>query len=166
MCGRSEGETLLLRNVQLSKEEIVRRTTLMFVAMAVALVLGSGVGLAALVEGNNSANTLTGTNSADTIRAYGGNDLVWALSGRDRVYGGYGADQLYGNRYGDKIIGGKGTDHLYGGYGDDRLVGRDLNSSGIGQRDVLDCGPGYDTFVADFDDRVLANCEEGEISGF
>jgi Ca2+-binding RTX toxin-like protein len=166
MCGRSEGETLLLRNVQLSKEEIVRRTTLMFVAMAAALVLGSGVALAALVEGNNSANTLTGTNSADTIRAYGGNDLVWALSGRDRVYGGYGADQLYGNRYGDTIFGGYGQDRLYGGYGDDHIVSRDLNSSGIGQRDVVDCGPGYDTFAADFEDRVLGNCEEGSTSGF
>jgi trimeric autotransporter adhesin len=166
MCGRSEGETLLLRNVQLSKEEIVRRTTLMFVAMAAALVLGSGVALAALVEGNNSANTLTGTNSADTIRAYGGNDLVWALSGRDRVYGGYGADQLYGNRYGDTIFGGKGTDRLYGGYGNDHIVSRDLNSRGIGQRDVVDCGLGYDTFAADFEDRVLSNCEEGSVGGF
>jgi Ca2+-binding RTX toxin-like protein len=166
MCGRSEGETLLLRNVQLSKEEIVRRTTLMFVAMAAALVLGSGVALAALVEGNNSANTLTGTNSADTIRAYGGNDLVWALSGSDRVYGGYGADQLYGNRYGDTIFGGKGTDRLYGGYGNDHIVSRDLNSRGIGQRDVVDCGLGYDTFAADFEDRVLSNCEEGSVGGF
>jgi Ca2+-binding RTX toxin-like protein len=155
MCGRSEGETLLLRNVQLSKEEI-----------AAALVLGSGVALAALVEGNNSANTLTGTNSADTIRAYGGNDLVWALSGRDRVYGGYGADQLYGNRYGDTIFGGKGTDRLYGGYGNDHIVSRDLNSRGIGQRDVVDCGLGYDTFAADFEDRVLSNCEEGSVGGF
>jgi len=166
MCGRSEGETLLSGNVQLSKEEIVRRTTLMFVAMAAALVLGSGVALAALVEGNNSANTLTGTNSADTIRANGGNDLVWALSGRDQVYGGYGADQLYGNRYGDTIFGGKGTDRLYGGYGNDHIVSQDLNSRGIGQRDVVDCGLGYDTFAADFEDRVLSNCEEGSVGGF
>ena len=144
----------------------MRRTTLMFVAMAVALVLGSGVALAALVEGNDRDNALTGTNYADTIRAYGGEDLVWALSGRDHIYGGYGSDHLYGNGYGDTIFGGKGTDRLYGGYGDDHLVSRDLNSRGIGQRDVVDCGPGYDTFAADFDDRVLANCEEGSVGGF
>ncbi len=137
----------------------------MFVAMAVALVLGSGVALAALVEGNNRDNQLTGTNHADTIRAYGGNDVAWALSGRDHIYGGYGSDHLYGNAYGDTISGGKGTDRLYGGYGDDHLISRDLNSRGIGQRDVVDCGPGYDTFAADFDDRVLANCEEGSVVG-
>ena len=140
--------------------------SLLLVAIVVGLVLGSGIALAALVEGNNSANTLTGTNSADTIRAFGGNDLVQALSGRDQIYGGYGADELYGNRYGDRIFGGKGTDRLYGGYGDDHIVSRDLNSRGIGQRDVVDCGPGFDTFAADFDDRVLGNCEEGSVSGF
>jgi Ca2+-binding RTX toxin-like protein len=165
MYCRSGSETLLLRNVQLSKEEIVRRTALMFLAMAVALVLGSGVALAALVEGNNRDNQLTGTDYADTIRAYGGEDVVWALSGRDQVYGGSGADQLYGNGYGDTIFGGKGTDRLYGGYGDDHIVSRDLNSRGIGQRDVVDCGPGYDTFAADYDDVVRSNCEEGSVVG-
>ena len=145
----------------------VRRAgILLFAAMAVALLLGSGTALAALVEGNSGDNTLTGTNQADTIHAYGGNDAVWGLSGRDEIRGGYGADTLYGNRYGDTIIGGKGQDRLYGGYGDDHLISRDLNSSGIGMRDVLDCGPGYDTFAADYEDRVLDNCEEGEVSGF
>ena len=142
------------------------RAILLMTAMVAALVLGSGVALAALVEGNNRDNQLTGTNYADTIRAYGGEDVVWALSGRDRIEGGYGADYLYGNRYGDTIFGGTGQDRLHGGYGDDHLVGRDLNSRGIGQRDVLDCGPGHDTFAADYEDRVLDNCEEGSVSGF
>src|SRR5918997_1732622 len=166
MYCRSGSETLLLRNVQSIKEEIVRRTALTFVAMVVALVLGSGVALAALVEGNDRDNALTGTSYADTIRAYGGSDLVQALSGRDRIYGGYGSDHLYGNAYGDAVYGGRGTDRLYGGYGDDHLVSRDLNSRGIGQRDVLDCGPGHDTFAADHEDRVLNTCEEGVVSGF
>jgi len=144
---------------------LTRAGTLLLVAMVAGLVLGSGVALAALVEGNNGDNTLRGTPKADTIHAYAGNDVVWALSGRDEIHGGHNADTLYGNRHGDEIIGGNGTDRLYGGYGADRLVGRDLNSSGIGQRDVLDCGPGHDTFVADFDDRVLDNCEEGVVVG-
>ena len=134
-------------------------------AVAVALVLGSGVALAALVEGNDRDNQLTGTNHADTIRAYAGEDLVWGLSGRDQIYGGYGSDQLFGNRYGDTIVGGTGTDRLYGGYGDDHILSRDLNSRGIGQRDVVDCGAGYDTFAADLEDRVLGNCEEGSVVG-
>ena len=136
-------------------------TTLMLL-----VALSAGAAFAALVQGNNADNTLTGTNRADTIHAYGGKDLVRALSGRDEVRGGSNADHLYGNRYGDAIFGGKGQDSLYGGKGDDRLVGRDLNNSGIGQRDVLDCGPGYDTFAADYEDRVLDNCEEGVVSGF
>ena len=144
----------------------MRKLTLLFAAMVAALVLGSGVALAALVEGDNADNNLTGTPMADTIRAFGGEDVVYALEGPDRIYGGYGADHLYGNRGADRVFGGRGEDRLYGGYGDDHIVGRDLNSSGIGQRDVLDCGPGYDTFEADFDDRVLANCEEGSVGGF
>jgi Ca2+-binding RTX toxin-like protein len=153
MCGRSGGETLLskkcsVENVQLSKEEIVRKTTLMFVAMVAALMLGSGVALAAVVEGNDRDNRLTGTSGADTIRAYGGDDLVRSLGGPDRIYGG------------------KGNDRLYGGYGNDYLRTIDLDARGIGQRDVVDCGPGYDTFDADFEDRVLSNCEEGSVGGF
>jgi Ca2+-binding RTX toxin-like protein len=144
----------------------MQRMTLLFTAVAVVLLLGSGTALAALVEGDNRDNTLTGTPMSDIIRAYGGEDLVNALEGRDEVRGGYGADTLYGNRYGDTIFGGYSTDRLYGGYGDDHLVSRDLNSSGIGQRDLVDCGPGYDTFAADYEDRVLDNCEEGSVGGF
>ena len=143
----------------------MRRMTLLFSAMAVALMLASGTALAALVEGDNRDNGLIGTPRADIIHAYGGEDLVSALEGRDELHGGYGADTLYGNRYGDTIFGGYGQDRLYGGYGDDHLVSRDLNSSGIGMRDVVDCGPGYDTFAADYEDRVLGNCEEGSVGG-
>ena len=144
----------------------MRRIMTIAATLMVIVALSAGAAFAALVEGNSGDNTLRGTNYADTVHAYGGEDVVWALSGRDEVHGGYGADTLYGNRYGDTIFGGYGEDHLYGGYGDDHLVSRDLNSSGIGQRDVVDCGSGYDTFAADFGDRVLANCEEGEASGF
>ena len=143
-----------------------RKMMVLPVAVVLLLVaLCAGAAFATLVEGNNRDNTLTGTPNADTIRAFGGDDVVWALSGRDEVYGGSGADRLHGNRYGDKIVGGRGTDRLDGGYGNDHLVSRDLNSSGIGQRDVVDCGPGYDTFAADFDDVILANCEEESVSG-
>ena len=139
--------------------------TLLFAAMAMVLLLSSGVALAAHVKGNNADNTLKGTNHPDSIYAFAGDDLVYALMGADRLYGGYGADNLYGNRGGDHIFGGRGTDHLYGGYGDDHIVSQDLDSSGIGMRDVVDCGPGHDTFAADFEDRVLDNCEEGSEGG-
>src|SRR5918997_2244554 len=144
----------------------MRRITTIATTLMLLVALSAGAAFAALVEGNNGDNTLTGTDRTDTIHAYGGEDVVWALSGRDEVHGGSNADDLYGNRYGDTIYGGTGQDRLHGGYGDDHLVGKDLNSSGIGQRDVLDCGTGYDTFAADYEDRVLDNCEEGVVSGF
>jgi Ca2+-binding RTX toxin-like protein len=125
-----------------------RAASLAFLVLAVALVLGGGLAVAATRTGTNGGETLFGTPYADTIHAYGGDDLVHALGGNDRLYGG------------------KGSDRLYGGYGSDHIVSRDLNSKGIGQRDVVDCGPGYDTFAVDYDDRVLANCEEGSASGF
>jgi hypothetical protein len=31
---------------------------------------------------------------------------------------------------------------------------------------VVDCGPGHDTFAADYEDRILDNCEEGSVGGF
>ena len=144
----------------------MRKITTIATAIMLMVALSAGAAFAALIQGNNNDNTLTGTSRSDTIHAYGGQDVVWALSGRDEVHGGSNADHLYGNRYGDTIYGGIGQDRLYGGYGDDHLVGRDLNNRGIGQRDVLDCGPGYDTFAADYEDRVLNNCEEGSVGGF
>lgn len=144
----------------------MRRMAILVWAVTALLTAFSGAAFAALVEGDSTDNTLVGTDQADTIRAYGGDDEVWALSGRDEIHGGYGADQLHGNRYGDTIFGGKGQDRLYGGNGDDHIVSDDLDSGGIGQRDVVDCGPGYDTFAADFEDRVLSNCEEGSVGGF
>ena len=144
----------------------MRKIATIATTVMLMVALSAGAAFAALVEGNNAPNTLMGTNQADTIHAFGGGDVVWALSGRDEIRGGYGGDLLHGNGYGDTIFGGKGQDRLYGGYGDDHLLSRDLNSSGIGMSDVVDCGPGYDTFAADYEDRVLDNCEEGSVSGF
>ena len=117
----------------------MRRITTIATTLMLMVALSAGAAFAALVEGNSGNNTLTGTPRADVIHAYGGNDLVSALEGRDEVHG---------------------------GYGDDHLISQDLNSGGIGQRDVVDCGPGYDTFEADYEDRVLDNCEEGSVGGF
>ena len=125
----------------------MKKIATMAAALMLMMALSTGAAFAALVEGNNNGNTLFGTPRADTIKAYGGEDLVLALKGNDRINGG------------------KGQDRLDGGYGDDHIVSRDLNSRGIGQRDVVNCGPGHDTFAADYEDRVLDNCEEGSVSG-
>jgi hypothetical protein len=62
-------------------------------------------------------------------------------------------------------VGGRGENRLYGGKGGDRIVSQDLNDSGIGQRDVVDCGPGHDTVTVDFDEGPVRNCEEGVAGG-
>ena len=126
----------------------MRKIATITTTLMLMMALSTGAAFAALVEGNNNYNILFGTPRADTIKAYGGDDLVIGLKGNDRINGG------------------KGQDRLNGGYGDDHIVSRDLNSRGIGQRDVVNCGPGHDTFAADYEDRVLDNCEEGSVSGF
>ena len=62
-------------------------------------------------------------------------------------------------------MGNKGNDRLLGGAGRDHVDGQDLGPTGIGGSDVLDCGPGFDTFEADFEDTIMPNCEKGVVGG-
>ena len=50
-----------------------------------------------------------------------------------------------GDKDADRLIGGAGSDHV------DGLQG--------GGSDLLDCGPGLDTFEASSNDTVMGNCE-------
>jgi Ca2+-binding RTX toxin-like protein len=75
----------------------VRKTTLttfVVTALVVALVLASGVALAATINGDDDPNTLTGTPRADLIRGYGGNDNITGGKGVDRIYAGPGNDYV------------------------------------------------------------------------
>src|SRR5215212_7624106 len=58
----------------------------------VALVLASGVALAATIKGNGSDNRLIGTSKADQIYGLGGADRIFARSGNDEAHGGAGRD--------------------------------------------------------------------------
>jgi hypothetical protein len=51
------------------------------------------------------------------------------------------------------ITGGPGNDKLFGEEGDDRILARDRAF------DVVGCGPGRDTVVADAGDLVGRDCE-------
>ena len=95
------------------------------------------------IKGTAKADRLTGTAGADTIHGNGGND---------RISGGAGADKLYGDAGSDTINPGAGRDSAYGGAGSDTIQARD------GERDVIDCGAGRDTVVADKTDTVKG-CE-------
>lgn len=172
----------------------MRRTTLVLTTVVVAVLLVSGVALAAVIEGTNGPDTLTGTDEADTIRGADGADTISGMGSSDTIYGGHGPDTLYGNderqtpgapggdhiegRPGDDtIVGSEGADviygdedadtivdgpeddaavdHIYGGINADEITSANSPAS----RDVVGCGDGTDTVVADALDDVSANCE-------
>ena len=94
--------------------------------------------------GNNRANVLNGTSGPDLLRGLGGDDWLLGLGGADKLFGGAGNDHL---------VGGPGRDVLDGGTGKDRIEARDK------ARDVIRCGPGRDTVIADRVDSVARTCE-------
>jgi Ca2+-binding RTX toxin-like protein len=166
----------------------VSRTALMFVVMAVALVVGSGVALAAVIrcdggvcEGTKERDKLNGSDARDVmygfrandrLRGNGGEDRMFGGSGRDLLRGGHGDDDLYGGPDNDDFFGDagadffsgdRGRDRMAGGPGRDRLYGElddDVIASQDGVFDVVDCGPGnYDAVVIDRGLDNVRDCE-------
>lgn len=120
--------------------------------------------------GTAGSDIVRGTAAAERISTLGGNDVVDGAGGDDCILGGDGNDVLRGGDGADEIDGGAGNDVIDGGAGNDIITGgpgRDVISAGAGddtvnvadgEVDVVDCGPGVDTVVADRFD-VLRNCE-------
>jgi Ca2+-binding RTX toxin-like protein len=109
-------------------------------AMALALLLASGVAWAVTKIGTDGPDTLRGTNRADNLLGLGGNDELVGLRGRDNLLGGGGKDVVFGGAEGsgvrgDKnLVGGPGNDLVIGGKGSDNVVGEEGN-------DLVDEGP-------------------------
>lgn len=99
-----------------------------------------------------SGKTLRGSAKADTLVGGPGADTIHGGAGNDRISGKAGADKLYGDAGNDRIDAGAGLDRIYGGTGNDTILARD------GKRDVIDCGSGRDTVIADKVD-VVKGCE-------
>jgi RTX calcium-binding nonapeptide repeat (4 copies)/WD40-like Beta Propeller Repeat len=72
---------------------------------------------------------------------------------RDRLTGASGTDLLCGLSGADHITGGPGGDRLFGHAGNDVIRAAD------GQFDVVGCGAGRDTVLADSSDLVGVDCE-------
>jgi len=120
--------------------------------------------------GTAGNDVVPGTPAADRISTLGGNDVVDGAGGDDCILGGDGNDVLRGGAGADEIQGGAGADVIDGGAGNDIITGgpgRDTIAAGDGndtvnvadgEVDVVDCGAGVDTVVADRTD-VLRNCE-------
>ena len=134
----------------------MRRFFLLLAAMAVTLVVASGVALAVTKIGTNGPDTLRGTNGADNLIGKGGNDTLYALRGRDNLLGGPGKDivlggnehrplggdkNLVGGRGNDVVNGGKASDNVVGGEGNDFLTDGEFTNA---VKDTLSGGPGND----------------------
>ncbi len=116
----------------------MRRVVLVLSAMALALLLATGLAWAATKMGTPENDRIIGTPQADLIDAKGGDDSVRAKAGNDDTWGRSGEDRLFG---------GTGNDDIH--------TGGDFP-------DVVDCGPGRKDFVTyDSTDRVV-NCERKE----
>lgn len=105
------------------------------------------------IVGTNKRDVIYAQDGNDRVRARAGNDTVYGGSGRDRLEGNSGKDVLEGGSSNDTLIGNGGADDLDGGSGNDRIEARD------GVRDVVYCGSGTDTVIADRKDRILDDCE-------
>ena len=95
---------------------------------------------------------LVGTRDTDVILGTARRDTVCALAGNDQISSGAGNDHIDGGAGGDRITPGPGRDVALGGAGNDRIFARDR------ERDIIDCGTGRDSVLADRTD-VVRRCE-------
>ena len=158
----------------------MRRVVLVLAAMALALVLASGVAWAVNEVGTNGPDTLRGTHEDDNLVGKGGNDVLFALRGDDNLLGGAGKDwvlggneripfggekNLKGESGNDGVVGGIGSDNALGGSGDDFVLGDDGSDRVVGEegRDLLFGGRGADHIVGQEGDDWLV---EGDLRNF
>jgi dipeptidyl aminopeptidase/acylaminoacyl peptidase len=104
--------------------------------------------------GGNGADHLYGLAGADLLDGGPGNDRLDGGPGPDRIGGAQGDDTIVGGDGNDRISGGRGSDHISAGKGDDFV-----ESMADGRRDVISCGGGRDTVVAERLDRIAPDCE-------
>ena len=148
----------------------MKRSVLLLVAVAVTLLMVSGVAIARTVycdggycRGTNDNDTMYGSGGrdniyslrgADLVRGKGGADSVNGDGGRDRLSGGRGNDEVNGGDADDVVAGNSGYDALNGGNGDDRVEAVD------GLRDQISCGNGsHDIVVFDAGLDDFRECE-------
>ncbi|QJY51063.1 hypothetical protein HOP40_31925 [Pseudonocardia broussonetiae] len=120
--------------------------------------------------GTARADVVRGTAAGDRVDLLAGDDVADLLGGDDCVLGGAGRDTLRTGDGPDQVAGGADADTIDSGAGADLVdpgAGRDVVSAGAGddevsaadgEVDVVDCGAGTDTVIADRTD-VLRNCE-------
>jgi Ca2+-binding RTX toxin-like protein len=135
----------------------MRKTVVVLVSMALAVLLAGGLALAAPKGGTDttvidcSAQTISscqgtsgpdiiyGTDSTDVILPYGGDDIVYAKGGNDEVRHSFGNDHIEGGLGADTLRGGFGNDSIYGNKPATTLTGAQSDDVGDSARDLIDC---------------------------
>ncbi len=130
-------------------QKTMRRTGVLFAATLLALVVFSGVALAATIScvagvecfGTTQADTLNGSDgqdfifgrgSGDTIKGLGVNDFLYGQGGPDRLFGGFGGDLMIGGPGNDALSGNEDPDRYYfgDGWGKDSITDNTASSEG------------------------------------
>ena len=126
--------------------------------------------------GDDAANTFYApeVGRGGFVDGRGGDDTLVAGDAADEVLGGTGADAISGGMGDDRLVGGPGPDvisgdrparcneyhcDIAGGYGNDTIDARD------GERDLIACGEGTDTVLADPVDVLADDCESKQGGG-
>ena len=113
--------------------------SLVLAAMALALLLASGMALAVNKIGTDGPDNLMGTNNADNLSGKGGNDDLFGMKGRDNMVGGPGKDWVIAGGFEDQSA--EGDKNLVGGPGNDTVLagqGSDNELAGGGNDEIID----------------------------
>lgn len=135
----------------------------------------------ALIEGDNTANTLNGTASSDIIRGFGGNDTLRGLAGNDSLFGGVGADRMFGGLGNDLFQVDTASDRIFETANQGRdtvrssinyilganledltLVGGALNGTGNGLNNVVTGNGNENTLSGGGGNDILVGGEEDD----
>jgi Ca2+-binding RTX toxin-like protein len=150
---------------------LMRRTLLLMATTALALLVTSGVALAASINcptapggycyGTGAGDALYGTSNVDRIYGYGGTDLMYGYGSGDFMYGGAQGDRMLGGGGADRMNGQGGADAIYGGAGNDTInggAGNDIIQGDSGS-DTLNTGTGSDRVNARDGERDFITCD-------
>ena len=168
-----------------------RRLAWLLATMALAIVVASGVALAATLKGTSAVDNIDGTAGDDNIYGYEGDDTMRGLAGYDYIDAGPGKDVVHVsdekdfydehlNRTGsmsdnvanggggdDTIAGSKGSDRLSGGTDVDTIsgAGESDNINGGAGNDTLDGGAGADAIYGDLGNDTISEgpADDGDV---
>lgn len=134
-----------------------RQLAIVLVAMAAAVMLASGLAVAATFTGTNGDDNIKGTDQADEIYGEAGKDTLKGMAANDKVFGGADDDTLYGDDTAGTAA--SGDDNVQGEGGNDKVFGGP-------DKDVVKGGPGNDTVQGEVGaDLVHGGEDDDTVSG-